>query len=153
MLLHFTIYMYSGIIKAAQPFETGPVIISLFLFLALSQVPFTNMGGIIPLIMQQSRERCLIHPERMVVPYDLGRSILMGILSGEEIGPGRRTDTTYGKGIFKIAPFSRQAIQVRCFYIGISIGTQHVGPLVVGHNKDNIGTLSRFDRGSLTASV
>jgi len=112
--------------ESADKREAGPEVEPFFRLHLAPQMKLADIAGAIACLLKIRREHRLVFQKRIVVQQDAEARSPLRILPGHHGRPRRRTDSVADKRVFKRAPLGRQPIQMGCFYIGISIGAQHV---------------------------
>ena len=109
--------------------------------LVIAEVPLSEHGGGVALGLEKFREERLLRVDADTAAWSQGPidADAVGVATGEKAGSGRRADRLGSIPLGKLSPFSRHAVEMRCFVTLSAIDANIAIALVVCENDDDIG--------------
>ena len=105
------------------------------------QMPFTNHGCLVAILLEKFREGQLVTVEgRRVVD----EPVSMAVLSCEHASTARTTDRVGYKTISESYPFVAYTVNVRCVDVALVVCTNGLIRVVVTHDVDDVHLLLSF---------
>ena len=105
------------------------------------QVPFTNHGCLVAILLEKFRESQLVPVKggRVVDEY-----VGMTMLAGKHTSTARTTDIVGYKTVCKTYTFITDAVDVRCVDVALVVRTDGLIRMVIAHDIDDVHLLLCF---------
>lgn len=113
-----------------EPVETGSRVIIVF-----AHVPFADVGGVIPQLLQHSRETLQI---LWIFCEVIHHTMSMRVETTEDAGTAGRTQRCRTEGVPKVHPLVGKPVDVRCLQGRVTSNAHGIRSLIVSEQKQDV---------------